>query len=162
MDDPERLTCPPVQGATPRASERKSERGSTPATGVEQRDGVWQVSSYAAARKVLRDTGASRQAGFNSEMVMGLRMRRPPVLFQDGQPHKEQRLAIARFFTPKTVEERYRGRIELLTGELLRSLEERRGADLAKVTLTLAVQVAAQVVGLTWGLWPRFSGARSR
>ena len=130
------------------ASDRKAlgQGGHGPA--VEHRDGVWIVRSYAAARQVLRSGGASRQAGFNSEAVANLGLKKP-VLFQDGSAHKEQRVATARFFTPKTVDEQYRSLMERLTDEIVAGFEARRTLDLARASLAMAVQVAAQVVGLT-------------
>jgi cytochrome P450 len=91
--------CPVSHGA----SQRKSDRGAPPdAPGIERRGDTWHLRSYAAVRQVLRDAESTRQAGFNAEMVDRTGLRQP-VLFQDGPEHKEQRTAIARFFTPKTV-----------------------------------------------------------
>lgn len=71
------------------------------------------------------------------------------MLFQDGPEHKRYRTAVARFFTPKTVSERYRAMMEALARELIAELVQRGRAELSALSLRLAVQVAAQVVGLT-------------
>ncbi|HEX7003360.1 MAG TPA: cytochrome P450 [Trueperaceae bacterium] len=120
---------------------------------MEYEDGVWHVGSYAAARQVLRAGDVSKQAGFNSEAIANVPLRKP-VLFQDGASHKEQRVATARFFTPKTVDERYRSLMERLSEELVRGFQERGHIDLARTSLAMAVQVASQVVGLTDSLRP--------
>src|SRR5690606_25316498 len=74
---------------------------------------------------------------------------RPPVLFQDGDAHRSQRTAIAHFFTPKAVDERYRPVMEELTEEIIGELLSAGKADLSAMAMRLAVSVAAQVVGLT-------------
>ena len=129
-------------------SQRKAVGESGGTAAVEQRDGVWYVNSYAAARQILRNGGSGKQAGFNSEAVSGLRLKQP-VLFQDGSAHKEQRIATARFFTPKTVDEQYRSLMVGLAEELVEGLAARGRIDLAEASLAMAVQVASRVVGLT-------------
>ncbi len=109
---------------------------------------MWHLRSYAAVRQVLRDGDATRQAGFNAEAVQNTRLRQP-VLFQDGAPHKEQRAAIARFFTPKTVSSEYRTLMEDLSNEVVAELRRHGRGDLSALSMSLAVQVAARVVGLT-------------
>jgi cytochrome P450 len=143
------VSTPPTtaSGGCPHA--RKSDRGDpADAPAVERRGDVWTVRSYRAVRQVLRDADATRQAGFNAELV-GRTSLRQPVLFQDGAEHRDQRTAIARFFTPKTVEERYHRLISELSDALVERLVADGGADLDDVSLALAVDVAARVVGLT-------------
>ena len=137
--------CPVPHDAT----ERKTARGADPdAPALEERDGVWYVRSYAAVRQVLRDADGTRQAGFNAELATRTGLR-PPVLFEDGEAHRQHRTAIARFFTPKTVDEAYRALMEGASDALVADLERRGHADLSDLSLDLAMQVAAQVVGLT-------------
>jgi cytochrome P450 len=137
--------CPVPHGA----SARKTGRGERPdAPAVEERDGTWHLRSYATVRQVLRNADATRQAGFNAELV-GKTGLRQPVLFQDGAEHLEQRTAIARFFTPKTVDDAYTALMEDLSDELIADLRRKGRADLSDLSLALAVQVAARVVGLT-------------
>jgi len=128
---------------------RKSDRGApVDAPAVERIGEVWHLRSYRAVRQVLRDADATRQAGFNAELA-GRTSLRQPVLFQDGAEHREQRTAIARFFTPKTVGERYLTLMEELSDDLVARLARDGRADLDDVSLSLAVEVAARVVGLT-------------
>jgi cytochrome P450 len=137
--------CPVAHGA----SERKTARGADPdAPALEERDGTWHVRSYAAVRQVLRDADATRQAGFNAEMATRTGLR-PPVLFEDGVAHRDHRTAIARFFTPKTVDDAYQALMEEASDALIADLERRGRADLSDLSLDLAMQVAARVVGLT-------------
>ena len=128
----------------------KTARGDVPdgSGAVEQRGDVWHVRSHAAVRQVLRDAEATRQAGFNSEAMRGSTLKQP-VLFQDGEEHRKQRTAIARFFTPKTVGTEYRALMEQVADTTVAELARRGHGDLDALSMALAVQVAARVVGLT-------------
>ncbi len=127
---------------------RKSSRGENlQAPAVEQDGDVWHIRSYAAVRQVLKNKD-TRQAGFNSDTVANTGLRQP-VLFQDGAEHKEQRVAIARFFTPTTVSGDYRELMEKYSDDVIEKLLHDGQGDLGELTLTLAVNVAARVVGLT-------------
>ncbi|MFA5568639.1 MAG: cytochrome P450 [Trueperaceae bacterium] len=137
--------CPYPHGT----DHRKSGRGEDPnAPAIEQDGDVWHVRSYGAVRQVLRNSEATRQAGFNSDMVANTGLRQP-VLFQDGAEHKAQRVAIARFFTPTIVSDEYRDLMEEYSDEVIAKLVEDGHGDLGELTLRLAVNVAARVVGLT-------------
>ncbi len=120
--------------------------------GIEQQGGVWYLRSYAAVRQVLRDTEHVRQ-GASTDNVLVTRLR-PSVIFQDGDPHREQRTAIASFFTPKTVQEKHHAFIDHLTERLIVRLMRAGQADLSVLSMELAVEVAARVVGLTDSLRP--------
>lgn len=131
--------------------QRKTDPDPQPATQAPRQDaaGVWHLYGYAAARALLRAEG-TRQAGFMAERLGKLpKTMRDPILFQEGPDHREQRSKVARFFTPKTTDERYRGFMERFADEVLGELLRRGRADLSAMSVRLAVQVAAQVVGLT-------------
>ena len=132
-------------------SQRKTTRSHEPAGKPIERgaDGVWHVRGHAQARAVLRSAD-TKQAGFNAEALEALPQRmRPPILYQEGQPHHEQRRGTARFFSPKTVSESYRGLMEELAGAAIRRLLREKRADLDALSMQLAVGVAGRVVGLT-------------
>lgn len=115
--------------------------------GIECVDGVWHLRSYDAVRQVLRDAEGVRQ-GATTDNVLVSRLR-PSVIFQDGAAHREQRTAIARFFAPKTVDRDYQAVIDGLCDRLIGRLRAAGGADVSDLSMELAVQVAARVVGLT-------------
>jgi len=116
----------------------------------------WVVRSFAVARQVLRDPEATVQAGFGAERVnRGSRPggpaappMRPPILYLEGAPHRMQRSAAARFFAPKVTED-YRPMMEALAARLVGRLRSDRSVDLRRLSMEMAVQVAARVVGLT-------------
>ena len=141
-------------------SHRKTTRTHEPLGRPVERDtdGTWHVRGHAQARAVLRSAD-TKQAGFNAEVLENLPQKmRPPILYQEGQPHHEQRRQTARFFSPRTVSENYRGLMEELAGAAIRELLRGRRADLSALSMTLAVGVAARVVGLTESRLPGMAG----
>lgn len=143
-----RSRCPVDHAAL---SQRKTTRSHEPAGKPIECDtgGVWHVRGHAQARAVLRSAD-TKQAGFNAEFLEKMPQKmRPPILYQEGQPHHEQRRQTARFFSPRTVSDNYRGLMEELADGAIRELLRKRRADLAALSMGLAVGVAGRVVGLT-------------
>lgn len=111
--------------------------------------GVWHVRGYEQARTILR-TSETKQAGFKVELLERMPQRMtPPILFQDGKAHHEQRKQTARFFTPKAVKENYQQLMEDFARRLVSKLQRDKRADLSAISMQLAVRVAGEVVGLT-------------
>lgn len=148
--------CPFGHGA----DVRKTNHALDDVPGIELRDGVWHLRTFAAVRQVLKDSEGVRQ-GIVNDNPLFTRLRQP-VIFQDGAAHREQRTAIARFFTPKTVGESYQGFIETFTDDLLAGLLRDGRADLSVMSLHLASEVAARVVGLTDSRRPGMAGRLDR
>ncbi|NJP87980.1 cytochrome P450 [Nonomuraea sp. FMUSA5-5] len=112
-------------------------------------DGTWQVSGHAAARAVLRSE-ATVQAGLGIETVEKLPARlRRPVLYRDGPEHREDRRQTARFFTPRRVDERYRGLMADVAGRQLGKLRAAGRAPLSELSFGMAIEVASAIIGLT-------------
>ncbi len=109
---------------------------------------TWVVRSFELARVILREGDATRQAGFGADQVLRATSMRPPILYLEGEPHRLQRRAAARFFAPKVIEG-YRPMMERLSAELVARLRADRPVDLTGLTMRMAVQVAARVIGLT-------------
>ena len=145
-DQPSRKTTPP--GEEHRSAARVQKDAS----------GVWHIYGFAEAKALLR-SGGTRQAGFMAERVALLPdTMRPPVLFQEGKTHHEQRAKTARFFTPTTTEKNYRAFMETYADELIAELRAQKRTDVSALSMKLAVQVAAQVVGLTDSRVPGMAG----
>lgn len=106
------------------------------------------IGSYALARQVLR-RGELRQAGFNAALLERFSTGKLPVLFQRGAAHQRQRMAVARFFAPKTVDARYRAVMERFSDELIAQFRAAGRGQLDEMSFALAVAVAAEIVGLT-------------
>ncbi len=112
-------------------------------------DGVWHVYNFEEARAILRQTG-TKQAGFRAELLESMpSSMKPPVLYQEGEAHLTQRKQTARFFTPKATGANYRHLMETLSETIVADLKRKGRADLSELSMQLAVQVAAQVIGLT-------------
>ncbi len=127
-------------------------------------NGVWQVRDYDIAKRVLRSS-QTQQAGFGADMVRGLPeafVSKQPVLYQDGQAHREQRAAIARYFTPKATRENYHELMERLATEMIATLHREDRVELSDLSMQMATAVAAQVVGLTDSLLPGMEGRINR
>ncbi len=107
----------------------------------------WVFRDYALSRAVLREESAFRQAGFGAGSIHRANMR-PPILYLDGPAHRTQRRAAARLFSPK-ITETYRPMMEALSRQLVDRLRPDRTIDLSTLSLRMAVEVAARVVGLT-------------
>jgi cytochrome P450 len=112
-------------------------------------EGVWHVRNHDLARAILRSSD-TRQAGFKAEMLAQIpSMVNQPVLYLEGKEHLEQRKQTARYFTPVATSRNYRQFMDDLAESLVGDLRRSGHADLSKLTMNLAVNVAAQVVGLT-------------
>lgn len=97
-------------------------------------------------RQVLREKDGTTQAGFTSESVNMARLRQP-ILFADGEEHRQQRSRIARFFAPAVVSRRYRELMKERAEELLAAAGKNFMLD--DLALQYSVAVAAEVIGLT-------------
>ncbi len=143
-------TCPVDHAAW---SRQKTARVAEPVNLPVERDasGVWQIRGFAEARAVLR-SGATKQAGFGAEVFEKFLPQGeeiPGILYREGPGHHEQRKKTARFFTPKAVSTNYRPLMERVADKLVATLQQAKQANLSQVSLAMAVEVAAQVVGLT-------------
>jgi cytochrome P450 len=106
------------------------------------------IGRFETGREILR-SGQMLQAGAGSEQFKVTGKGYVPVFFQDGEPHRQQRTAISRFFTPKAISTRHRLVMERTTDELLSQLQAAGTARLDDLSYQLAVAVAAEIIGLT-------------
>ncbi len=107
---------------------------------------VWHIRDAALVREVLRAKDGTTQAGFSSESVNSSHLRQP-LIFADGDEHRQQRSLIARFFAPKVVATRYRELMDQRADALLSEAGSRFCLD--DLALEYSVAVAAEVIGLT-------------
>jgi cytochrome P450 len=118
------------------------------ASRVHADDGARVIGHFETGREVLR-SGQMLQAGAGSEQFKVTGKGYVPVFFQDGEPHRQQRTAISRFFTPKAISTRHRLVMERTSDELLDQLKAAGSARLDDLSYQLAVAVAAEIIGLT-------------
>ncbi|WP_232476165.1 cytochrome P450 [Flavisphingomonas formosensis] len=134
--------CPFHSGDDHRKSAAASEGGGTVKPDV-------RTQTFDRARSVLR-SDAARQAGFMAEQVSKIgSATRQPILFLEGEAHRVQRSATARFFTPKIVTTRYRDLMIRLSDGLIDRFRKQKRVKLDDLSLELAVAVAGDIVGLT-------------
>lgn len=113
------------------------------------REGAREVDGYSDVREVLRSP-LMKQAGLGD--TVGSDVTAPEyasVFFLDGEEHKRKRTNIQRYFTPKAIETRHRLVMEEATDRLLIDLRRSRRGELDTIAFELAVEVAAEIVGLT-------------
>ncbi len=110
------------------------------------RENVLVVRSLPLARAVLRLQDSTRQSGFLGDHIT---MESAPILYQEGTQHREQRGATGRFFAPKVVSRDYGELIDAYVSEAIDRVRTERTVDVDDLSLSLAVAVAAKVVGLT-------------
>ena len=152
---PSEGTCP-FHSAAPltRRTEQLSKTGA--AVELDER-GVYRVHDFQAARDILRSEDV-RQAGFMAERATQMGgLEQQPVLFSEGETHHTMRRDTARYFTPTSVA-KYQPMIAGLADELVGELAAKGEANLDDLSLRLAVDVAAQVVGLTSSRLPGMAG----
>lgn len=126
--------------------------GAPPSAGIGQsvtKHGIrWSVGSEPVARTLLKDNDHTIQAGFNAESVTKAVIDRIPILYGGGEEHRRQRAAVARYFAPKVVDERYRARMNAEADVAEAELLARGYIDLDPVALNYSMTVAAVVIGL--------------
>lgn len=129
---------------------RKIDRGGTDVCPVwRDEDGTWYVQGYADGRALLRST-ETVQAGLGVETVEKLPANvRRPVLYRDGPEHREHRRQTSKYFTPKRVDEKYRGLMHEIADREIALLRKEKRANLSQMSFRLAIDVAKEVVGLT-------------
>jgi len=107
------------------------------------------TETFEQSRAILRHD-AARQAGFMAEQVNRIgSATRQPILYLEGEAHRVQRGATARFFTPRIVTTRYRDLMIRLSDGLIGRFRQQKRARLDDLSLELAVAVAGDIVGLT-------------
>ena len=106
------------------------------------------VGQFHAAQAILRDP-QMRQAGIGADEVRVGNPDQLSVFFLDGELHRKRRAAIARFFTPRAINSRYRAVMEGTADRLVGELARTGSARLDIISFQLTVEVAAQIIGLT-------------
>jgi cytochrome P450 len=103
---------------------------------------------FSFARDLLRNAGV-RQAGRGAEQMKGINPEHLSVFFLDGEIHKKRRGQIARFFTPKAMNTRYRLIMERSTERLIGRLRRSGRERLDLMSFELACDVTSEIIGLT-------------
>jgi cytochrome P450 len=118
--------------------------------------GVWHIRGYAEAKDLLKQD--LLQDGFGAENIFKAKLE--PVLYQYGDPHRKQRAAIAKYFSPTTVSQKHWAVMEKAADEIIASLTAAKRINLKTLTTRMAGVVTSAVVGLnpTQGMIRRIDG----
>lgn len=107
------------------------------------------VQSFAEMREIFRSPNALQGMDGADAFGPGDNPDHMPVFFLDGESHRRRRGAIARYFTPKSITTRYREVIHRTSDALMTGLRKDGSAILDIISFQMAVDVTAEVVGLT-------------
>jgi cytochrome P450 len=135
--------CPVAAGRDDRKSAALAKHRSAPS-----KDSTL-VQSFAKMREICRSPTARQGMDGAKAFGAGANPDHLPVIFLDGEPHRRRRGAIARYFTPKAITTRYHDVIHRTSDALMAELRETGSAVLDVISFQMAVDVTAEVVGLT-------------
>jgi cytochrome P450 len=107
-------------------------------------NGTWHVRGYSEARDILKEDLI--QEGFNAEELRKVGF--DGVLYMDGEPHRQMRAAIAKYFSPTTVQNTHMAVIQKTADELIAKLQAKKQMDLKLLSRDMAAVIATAVVGL--------------
>ncbi len=136
------LTCPHLAGR----DDRKT--AAIAAANDVIQPGSAKVQTFGLARQILRER-EFKQAMMNGDVFPVSDPSQLPVFFLDGEVHRKKRSALAKFFSPKAINEFFRPIIDREVNRLVGGLRKTGRMRLDQASWLLAVSVAAEVVGLT-------------
>lgn len=134
-------TCPVGADRDDRKSATLADAAAKPA------EGFAPITNFNFARDIMRSPAVYQ--GMDSDYFADKDPGRIPVIFLDGELHKKRRAQLARYFTPKAIRERHQLVMESTTSELMDELRRSGRGQLDVLSLRLACDVAAEIVGLT-------------
>jgi cytochrome P450 len=102
------------------------------------------VRGYAEARDLLKEDMI--QDGFNAEELRKVGFE--GVLYMSGEPHRQMRAAIAKYFSPTTVQNTHMAVIEKTADELIGRLKTQKRINLRVLSRDMATVIATAVIGL--------------
>jgi cytochrome P450 len=135
-------TCPVHQGRDDRKSARVADANLAPQTGSRV------VGSFAGAREILRSPKV-RQAGATADQADLSKPDEISFFFLDGDLHRKRRAAVAGLFAPKTIVTRHQAVMNRTMDAIVAKLRRQGSAPLDELSWQMAVDVAADIIGLT-------------
>lgn len=147
MSDTAAASACPVHapsGPDDRKSAAIAARNTRPAEGARVARG------FAFSREVLRSP-AMRQGGAGADQVPIDNPEHVSFFFLDGDLHRRRRAAVANFFAPRTIVNVHHPVMQATMDRLLAELRHKRAMPLDELSFQMAVDVAAEIIGLTEG-----------
>ncbi|MDB5723975.1 MAG: cytochrome [Novosphingobium sp.] len=133
--------CPVIEGRDDRKSGRLADANMKPLHGARV------IGSFASAREVLRSPKVVQAGG--AEMVDLSKPNDISFFFLDGDVHRKRRAAVAGLFAPKTIATRHKAVMEKTMDAIVAEFRARGSAPLDELSWQMAVNVAAEIIGLT-------------
>jgi cytochrome P450 len=134
-------TCPIDPARDDRKSAAIAEAEASPEAGFAP------IRAFEFARDIMRSPAVKQ--GMEADYFKDKDPSRVPVIFLDGELHKKRRAQLARYFTPKAIKDRHMVVMEQTTAELMAQMRSTGRGQLDVMSLRLASDVAAEIVGLT-------------
>lgn len=135
-------SCPVHRGRDDRKSARLA------AANLKPQDGSRLIGGFAAAREILRSPKV-RQAGATADTTDLSKPDEISFFFLDGDLHRKRRAAVAGLFAPKTIVTRHQAVMTRTMDAIVDKLRRRGSAPLDELSWQMAVDVAADIIGLT-------------
>jgi cytochrome P450 len=104
--------------------------------------------SFALVRHLLRSPAARQDLPLKGE-IPGITDDQKPVIMLDGELHRRRRTSLARFFSPKAIKDHHLAVMEATTAALIADLRRTGRGQIDLMSMRLACDVAAAIVGLT-------------
>lgn len=118
------------------------------AANLKPQDGARVIGKFGPAREVLRSPKV-RQAGASAEEVDLSNPGDVSFFFLDGEEHRKRRAGVAGMFAPKTIVTRHRAVMDRTMDAIVAKLQKDGHAKLDELSWQMAVDVAAEIIGLT-------------
>ncbi len=134
--------CPAHQGRDDRKSGHLADANLRPQPGARV------FGSFAAGRDILR-SNKMRQGGAASDATDLSNPGDISFFFLDGDLHRKRRAAVAGLFAPKTIVTRHKAVMDRTMDVIVADLRRRGSAPLDELSWHMAVDVAAEIIGLT-------------
>lgn len=134
--------CPVHAGRDDRKSAAIADANLTPQKGARV------IGSFAGAREVLRSP-RMLQWGAHSAKTDISDPTKISFFFLDGEPHRKRRAAVAGLFAPKAIVTRHRAVMDATMDRLEAQLKAAGSLPLDELSFQMAVDVAAEIIGLT-------------
>ena len=149
------MTMQSTAPACPVAHGRDDRKTATlAAANLKPHSGARVIGGFAAAREVLRSPKV-RQAGATADEADLSKPDEISFFFLDGEPHRKRRAAVAGLFAPKTIVSRHQAVMHRTMDAIVADLQRRGSAPLDELSWQMAVDVAAEIIGLTNSDSPR-------
>lgn len=138
--------CPVHKGRDDRKSAKIAEANLT------TQEGARLIGSFAASREILRSPKVRQAGPPGTEPDEKTDISDPgevSFFFLDGEVHRKRRAAVAGLFAPKTIVTRHQAVMVRTMDDIVTRLQASGSAKLDELSWTMAVEVAADIIGLT-------------